>query len=326
MDLTILFFCRQTLIIENSIINAISVGLCTLKEDRRGNSKKLTMTAKSLLRIIFMLLLTLFALLAYAYFIEPNTLRIENRNFNLDCLRPGELAGKKFVQISDLHFTRKTKDAWLNKIYGAISSQNPTLVFITGDFVSEKEGTEKAVKLVEKISKNFPVYAVFGNHDYWSSGGIEKFRSRLENAGAKVFSNQNLAIKLDGSSAQINLIGVNDPYTSPNAENDLEEALAKMEAGNSSCKILLAHAPNAAAAAQKNNIDLVLAGHTHGGQINIPFITPRIIPARPEGKGFVKGLYKLGGKTQMYVNRGIGYTLIPFRFLVPPEITVITLH
>lgn len=109
-----------------------------------------------------MLFLILLALFIYAYFIEPNTLKIENRKFSLDCLQDRDLVGKKFVQISDLHFTRKTPDDWLDKIYSAISGQSPALVFITGDFVSEKEGTEKAIKLIGKISKKFPVFPFFG--------------------------------------------------------------------------------------------------------------------------------------------------------------------
>jgi predicted MPP superfamily phosphohydrolase len=86
--------------------------------------------------------------------------------------------------------------------------------------------------------------------------------------------------------------------------------------------ILLAHEPDIAPEAAKHNVDLMLSGHTHGGQVRIPFLPPVMLP--PMGKDYVEGHFQVG-PMQLYVNRGIGAVQLPFRFNCPPEITVITL-
>lgn len=269
------------------------------------------------------------SLLGYAYYIEPNSLKIENQVIALNCLKTG--LPDKFVQISDLHFTAKTKEARISQICEAIKSQNPAAVFITGDLISNETGTKKVADLVEKISADYQTFVIFGNWDYWALDyKTEEFKTRLETAGAKMLENEAASIVSGGET--LNILGVKDPYTSGELKNDLEKAEGQIDNSNKSsynktaadknCRILLAHSPNIIREAADKDIDLVLVGHTHGGQIYIPFLTKYIIPAkRPAGEGFVKGLYKTKS-AQMYINRGIGVSVLPFRFLLPPEITV----
>ncbi len=274
-------------------------------------------------KIIFVLTILLSAAITgYAFFVEPNTLTIEKRAIKLDCLKSDW--PEKLAQISDLHFNGQTNDEKISRIYKEIKKINPAAVFITGDFISNKEGIEPAAKLARKIAENSKVYAVFGNWDYWALDfEINSLKEKLENSGAKVLINDAVMVKSGGEA--INILGVNDPYTSGKSKSDLEKALKKIENSGASCSLLLAHSPEIIKEAAAKNIDLVLAGHTHGGQVYIPGVTEKMIPVRPEGKGFIKGMYKKE-KTWIYVNQGIGTSFLPFRFLVPPEITEIALE
>lgn len=287
---------------------------------------------KKTIKILFIILVAVAAILGYAYFIEPNSLVIKNETIKLDCLK-NDLQDK-FVQISDLHFTDKTKEARISQIYEAIKSQNPAAVFVTGDLITNEAGIGKAIELIKKITADYKTFVIFGNWDYWALDyKVADFKTQLEAAGADVLVND--AAALISGNEKLNILGVKDPYTSGELKGDLEKAEKNLNKGDkpsdakamkdTNCRILLAHSPNIITEAVDKKTDLVLVGHTHGGQVYIPYLTKYIIPAkRPAGLGFIKGLYKVGN-TEMYVNEGIGISVLPFRFLVPPEVTVIKL-
>lgn len=250
--------------------------------------------------IFFIITAIILILAAYSYFIEPNIIKIEKKSFKLNFLK-----GKKAVHISDLHFNKKTKEKRVEVISEIIKKISPDLIFITGDLIERKEGIAMAKKMVSELSKISPVYIVLGNWDYYVfKSNIKDFKIELENSGAKVFFNETEKIKI--GEEEFILSGV-DMY-SPKIEK---------------CNILLAHSPSIIYQAAENNIDLVLAGHTHGGQVYIPFLTKTILPVPDKIKKFSSGLYNVG-KTQIYVNRGLGTSTLPLRFMVPPEITIIT--
>lgn len=278
---------------------------------------------KKSIKILLIILFLLAVFLDYAYFIEPNRLVVMNQDIKLDCLKSD--LSDKFVQISDLHFTADTEKTRIDQIYWAIKTQNPAAVFITGDLVTDEMGIEKVTELVRKITANYKTYVIFGNWDYWALDyKVSEFKMQLEAAGARVLVND--SEQITSGSEKLNILGVKDPYTSGELKNDIEKAEKNIDAGNKSCRILLAHSPNIIEEAVGKNIDLVLAGHTHGGQVYIPFLTKYIVPMkRAAGQGYIKGLYKISN-TQMYVNEGIGVSVMPIRFLVPPEVTVLTLQ
>lgn len=258
----------------------------------------------------------------YAYFIEPNSLVTKDQAIQLSCLKEDQ-KNNKIVQLSDFHFTEKTTNGRVDQIYEATVEANPTAVFMTGDYTSNKGGLPMVKKLVGKISAKFPVYAVLGNWDYdVYSRDMSEIQKALEGSGARVLINSMAKLKI--GEEEISLIGVRDPYNSKDTKEDLGAATKKIGKGDKDCKVLLAHSPDIVKVAEDKKIDLVLTGHTHGGQINIPYLTERIMPANPDGKGYIKGLYKVGN-LQMYVNQGIGLSVLPLRFGVPPEVTVITL-
>ncbi|MCK5413355.1 MAG: metallophosphoesterase [Candidatus Pacebacteria bacterium] len=271
-------------------------------------------------KIIIFLVSVACILFSYAYFIEPNMLKVEHQTIKLNCLK-SDISNQNFIQISDLHYTENTSIEEIYRLESEIKNQNPVAVFITGDLISDKDGIDSAIHLVEKLSNDFPIFVIFGNWDYWALDfSITDFQNKLENIGANVLINSSVELKFENES--VNIIGIKDPYTSGSIKMDLEKALYDVK--NNNCNILLAHSPDVIKEAAQNNINLALVGHTHGGQINIPYLTKKIIPANPDGEGYIKGLYTKDN-TIMYVNRGIGTSMLPLRFLNPPEITLIKL-
>jgi len=283
------------------------------------------MNIKGNIKLIFVIFtIAAICIVGYAYFIEPNYIKDKFLNIDSDCLTSTS-PSRSFIQISDLHFTQETNDRQISDINDKINAHNPSSVFITGDLIADKNGIEKAVKLVKMITKRYPAYIVFGNWDYWSLDfDTKEFTSLLEKAGGTVLTNKNDKIDIDGNTFY--LLGVKDPYTSGENAEDIEKALSGIDYSVRSCKILLAHSPNVIKYAKDRGIDLILVGHTHGGQIFIPYISDYFIPARREaGKGYVSGLYAINND-KMYVNRGIGTSVIPLRFMSPPELTIIRIH
>lgn len=275
-------------------------------------------------KVIFFIFGTAFVFLAYAYYVEPNTLQTEKINMEFSCAS-GLKGGIKFAHISDLHFTKDTPDKRLREVSSAVKAQKPTAIFITGDLIADKNGIPKTLAFAEMFSGDIPIYAVFGNWDYWSLDfDVKDFTEKLSRIGVNVLINKNDKIIAGGKTFYI--FGVKDPYTSGDNEFDLQKAMSDVDFEEGSCKILLAHSPNIIKYAKGKKMDIILVGHTHGGQVYIPFITNKLIPARREaGKGYVKGLY-IVDDDRMYVNRGIGTSLLPLRFLVPPELTIININ
>ena len=160
-------------------------------------------------------------------------------------------------------------------------------------------------------------YAILGNHDVLVSANA--VTDALVTHGIPVLANSSVPIERDGR--RLWLAGMQD------ALQQRPDILTALPAGRNPDKeplILLAHEPDFADQVLGRQIDLVLSGHTHGGQIRIPFLPPLLLPEL--GTKYVEGLFRLRDGTQLYVNRGIGAVNLPFRFRCPPEISVITLQ
>lgn len=260
-------------------------------------------------------------LMGYSFFIERRYIETTFPEIRLKCLPEGKEG--KIVHISDLHFNAKTSKAWIKEISDKINVLNSKVIFITGDLIDNKDGVKTAGEFVKSISQNSKVYIVFGNWDYYvSKYDISELKKELENNGAQALVNYSSRIKI--GDMEIWLIGVKDPFTSNNIQKDLEKSMADIPKDDDTCKILLAHSPDIIKYAAAQEIDLVLSGHTHGGQIYIPFLVDYVIPVKKESRKYLRGVYQKNG-TKAYVNRGIGTSTLPFRFLARPEITFLTL-
>lgn len=237
---------------------------------------------------------------------------------------PDPFHGYRIVQISDIHFDEFTEPYFLREVIRRVNALNPDVVLITGDFVTVGaftfvSGPHAAYRCAELLTTlTCPLrFAVLGNHDV--GVGAHTVVDALQSNGIPVLINRHLPLERNG--ARIWLSGVQDPGTS---YPDLDLAIPK-EPG--APVILMAHEPDYALTIQQHPrakfVDLILSGHSHGGQIRLPFLGPMVLP--PLGRIYPEGHYHLDNM-QLYVNRGIGTVGLPFRLNCPPEITVITLN
>ena len=259
----------------------------------------------------------------YSGEIARHELDIVNRPIAITNL-PTAFHGYRIVQISDIHLDEYTEPFFLERIVHKVNALAPDLVLLTGDFITHGSLTfiagGHAIRRCAEILTTLTAplrYAVLGNHDVTFNAAV--VTNALTAHGTPVLVNQNLPIERNG--ARLWLCGVDDPGTShPN----LDLAIPDKPDGP---VLLMAHEPDYAddviAHPRGHLVDLMLAGHSHGGQVRLPFIGPLILP--PMGLKYPEGLYRFN-QMQLYVNRGIGTVGLPFRLNCPPEITVITLQ
>ncbi len=272
---------------------------------------------KKKFKIMLIIISAIIIIIAYyCYIFEPNNLQIKEAEIKLKNL-PEQFRGVRIIHLTDFHskkFGRREK-----KVLKMVSQLNPDFVFITGDFVDRTtkniRNCKEFWKLLAQRYQN-RVYGVLGNHEYSNSNHYYLKRA-LSESGIAILNNENK--KLFFKDEFINLIGVDDPRTS---RDDLAKAMAG--ADNELPKILLAHSPDILNRIDDYKIDLILCGHTHGGQIRIPFIRPFWTPTKFKGK-YAKGLFKVKS-SYLYVNPGVGVTFFPIRINCPPEITLIKLE
>jgi predicted MPP superfamily phosphohydrolase len=263
------------------------------------------------------------AVALYSNDIARHELQITQRTFFIHRL-PAAFHGFRIVQFSDIHLEQYTEDFFLNYVIDRVNALSADLVLVTGDFVSRGPlavslSYASAARCAELLRNlQCPLrYGILGNHD--ADVGSRIIVNHMENNGLPMLVNQHVRIERQGQ--HIILGGLDDvSYGYP------DPALA-VPADADAPVILMCHEPDYAVEIANHIrgplVDLVLSGHTHGGQIRIPGLRPLALP--PFGRLFPEGHYLLG-RLQLYVNRGIGTVGIPFRLNCPPEITVATLQ
>ena len=220
----------------------------------------------------------------------------------------------RVVQISDLHL--KEFSAFEKSVAKKVNDLQPDILVMTGDYIESGDEVDDLKKFLGLLPSNCPKFAVLGNWDHWSGVKVKDFNQMFSRLRINLLDNSKVSLKPELGS--ICIIGVDDPT---NGWQRLEKA-----AGNLSDKnfnLFLAHSPNIISDIKNLPIDLMLCGHTHGGQVRIPGIKPFWLPRKAEG--YVSGFYQKNGKT-MYVNRGIGTSVMPVSFLCRPEITAFNMQ
>ena len=215
----------------------------------------------------------------------------------------------RMALVADTHFTSGYISPSIREALRTIEGARPDLIMVAGDLVSSKEGWSSAKEFLSGLRSISPVIAVWGNHDHWHLGDLRERKRELREMGVKVLVNE--GVTFEG----INVVGVDDPFT---GHSDLGRALAGSGEGP---RILVAHSPQIIGEA-KDLFELVVSGHTHGGQVVIPLLGPPFVPLPAEYRRYVSGLYTVGG-TKLYVNRGLGTSFFPVRFNCPPEVTLL---
>jgi predicted MPP superfamily phosphohydrolase len=261
------------------------------------------------------LLYALGAALAGTVLALRNSPRVRRHEIAIPGL-PAAFDGYQVAQISDLHCGPFASGERVDHWVAAVNGLGADLVAVTGDLIASGTAFVPVVAAsLGKLRARDGVFASMGNHDYFTEG--EEMVAALEQAGLTLLRNRGVEVRRDG--AAIYLAGVDDTWTK---RHDLDKALAGRPAETP--VLLLAHDPALFPAAASRAVDLTLSGHTHGGQIGVPFFAKRFNLARIMTP-FTTGLYRSGPST-LYVNRGLGSTGLPVRIFVPAEIALITLR
>ena len=262
------------------------------------------------------------ALAADSTLIEPNRPRIVRVEISLRRW-PERLNGFTIALLSDFHFDQYCSVHPLRAAVAMVNQLRPDLIALTGDFVtvpwfggptSRAFEAEPCAELLKQMRAPHGLWAVLGNHDAYSDADF--VTNSLTAAGIKVLDNASVAIEQDG--ARFWLSGVDDVMV---GGSDLDAALRKIPAEEPT--VLMAHEPDFADHVSRYPVDLQLSGHSHGGQVRLPFMPPLYLPDL--AKKYVAGRYSIGHLT-LYTTRGIGTVGLPVRFNCPPEITLLSVR
>ncbi|MDR3541217.1 MAG: metallophosphoesterase [Desulfosporosinus sp.] len=235
---------------------------------------------------------------------------------------PAALEGKMICQLSDLHL--ETLRITPEHIDQMVMTQKPDLLVITGDIISSSKDLDKANNYLGKLSAPYGKFVVMGNNDYsnLSHTLFKRYLHQLQNLGWKPLLNQASFL------ANLNLwiIGVDDPATKhDDVDLAYQKVLSSPPTPTPPFRLVLAHSTDCLDDVAENGADLLLAGHTHGGQIRLPGLPPLITNTYLGDEGIYEGYHVING-VPLYVSRGIGESIIALRFNVPPEIAFFTLH
>lgn len=286
---------------------------------------------KSLHRSLFNMGISGITLTNSGNLIEPQWVEITQHEISIANLPPA-FEGFSIVQLTDLHHSSMVTLDYLQACFRQVVDLQPDLVVMTGDYITyqEKYAQPVAQAIGETIIEaGIPTYAVLGNHDHWNSdwnddwnndsdADVFPLRNRwkgdglevtnaLTAEGIKVLMNESAPLRRGND--RLWLVGCDDLLA---GDFDLERALGDLPLADEP-RFLLMHNPQPIESIAHHRFDLVLSGHTHGGQISLPFVPPKV------GRKYLAGLFYVGA-SRLYVCRGLGVTGVPIRFMTTPEI------
>lgn len=246
-----------------------------------------------------------------AALVEPNWIEVHPVHIK-DPQLSSIVGDTKIIHITDIHLTGGL--GFLEKqLIAKANALEPDLIFITGDFVDHEDQIPSALELIRSLKASLGIFGVPGNTDHIVMDS-ETLKDSLAPAGIDILINESRSLRLP-TGRTLQLVGIDDPKY---GYDKFGKALKGTDV--QAPVVLLAHAPGIFEDAVREKINLVLVGDTHGGQVGIPQLIRRSEYANRTP--YMKGLFKKG-RTQMYVNRGIGTKTLPIRFLCRPEIAVV---
>lgn len=263
----------------------------------------------------------LVALALDAFWLEPASIRLTEYRFSSEGTRLGKLRGLRIAIIADLHAGAPfIDDAKIMRVVSMTNESKPDLILLTGDYVvtgvlgGKHMPMKHIASLLQGLAAPMGVYAVLGNHDHWENGpGITDSLRR-----AKIIPIGNASISLPFGSSLLYVAGIDDYVT---RNSDAVKALSAVPDGTEA--ICFTHSPDIFPELPKK-CRLTIAGHTHGGQVSFPLLGRLVVPSK-YGSRYAAGFHREGEKT-MFVSTGIGTSIIPIRFGVPPEISLLVFN
>jgi uncharacterized protein len=266
----------------------------------------------------------------WGFYIEPNRLVVRHETIQI-AQWPRELDGLRIAVLSDIHADNEFIDERkLHTIVERTNALQPEMIVILGDYISG-DGRRHALKMepsvlaavLKGLHAPLGVYSVLGNHDWWYNGRL--VREALEQNGIKVLENEVFKVDVKRGEAQgteapaypLWLVGLADLWTRPQR---IPETVAQVP--QNSTIIALTHNPDIFPRVNPS-VQLLIAGHTHGAQVRLPFIGYVVEPSNTYGERYARGhIYENGH--HLFVTTGIGTSIVPVRFNVPPEIVLLT--
>jgi uncharacterized protein len=262
--------------------------------------------------------------LTYAIRVEPTWLELNHYDVPVNDL-PAPLEGLRLVQLSDFHCSRQVPLTYLEETVALAQAQRGDVIVLTGDFIHHGfRYVDRIARIVGCLKAPLGVYAVLGNHDFSVRNvlGIRRYRhlhsavaDALRGKGVRVLHNETVMLERQG--AHVLLTGVEDLWS---RVCDIGQAFGESHA--ESPRVILAHNPRTIDHLNGRRCDLMLSGHTHGGQINLPKLG-RLTLGR-KARRYAAGMYRLD-KSLLYVNKGVGFGF-RVRYGVRPEVAVLTLR
>ena len=261
----------------------------------------------------------------YGFFVEPRWIRTQQRVFPVRGL-PRELDGLRMVQLTDVHLGPWISLAYVQAAVNICNSLDPDIVLLTGDYVHRSPVYfEPVAGALARLRARIGRFAVLGNHDWWE--GVTPARGCLHRVGIPTIDNGRVFITPDRrietvAAGGLCIAGVGDLWEDV---VDFEKALGGVP--SETPRLLLSHNPDVAEERALieggYRVDLMIAGHTHGGQVRLPFLGTPIVPSR-FGSKYAEGLVA-GPVCPVFICRGVGMTVLPVRWGAPPEIALIQL-
>ncbi|MCD4823627.1 MAG: metallophosphoesterase [Phycisphaerae bacterium] len=250
-----------------------------------------------------------------AFFIEPHWFKVTYPVFRIPNLPPA-WDGVRIAHITDIHVGALSNLDDARDIVNMANALNPDIVVMTGDYVSRAAAITRAlVEVIRDLRAKVAKFAVLGNHDYWTNSAA--MINLFEETGVKMLTNRSHVLRRKGQ--PLCFAGVDDLMA---GRPDLYRALTGVD--KQIPRILLCHNPDFAEMMPKNpRVDMMLCGHTHGGQIKIPLIGPLVLPITH--KKYAEGLVQ-GPRCPVFISRGLGMVKFPVRFNCRPELPLITLR
>lgn len=245
------------------------------------------------------------ALLADSLWYEPQALKIERH-----MLQSSSQGGKvRIVQISDLHLS--DFNSYFEKVTKQVADLKPDVILLTGDYLEEQRNIRGVLSFMKRLKATHGIYAVQGNWEYWSRLEGENLRRHFAGVGVKLLINERVDLEINDHA--LSIFGLDYPSSTDHLEQLQKEVDPKR------FNLLLSHVPAFAHEQLNEDINLILSGHTHGGQVRLPYLPPFYLP-RYAGR-FVAGFYQVSQhRIPLYVSRGVGTSVLPIRFFCRPEI------
>lgn len=276
--------------------------------------------------------------LAYSYFIEPNRLVVTTEEIRIKDWDPA-FDGLRIAMISDIHGGSNGASAKnIRRVVELTNAQNPDVVVLLGDYVSQGRTRQPSHDLPLKMTMNevadnlaglkakLGVFAVLGNHDGWY--GDAEIASELKRIGYRVLQNEIVPIQQNGKT--LRLFGMKDHLKLDSwATFDAMVRSVVAASPKDGQIVVLEHSPDILYILNywkdlSPDLKLMLAGHTHGGQVWLPILGTPFVPSSV-GQRYTRGHINEEG-VDMFVTSGVGTSILPFRFMVPPEIAVVTIR